>query len=131
MSYRKLLAVALLPVLFLSALLLFPQATKAAGPAYPGVEVYSLPAYPLLNITGADNNVVKTSPGNLVRLTINSVTTSGTITVYDNTVCAGTKIATITAPFVGMSLPYGGAFNYGLCINTGSSTNMDLTVTYR
>lgn len=93
--------------------------------------VDTVQTYTYSNVTAADNNAILSRKGILGRVTINSVTTSGTITIYDNTTCAGTKIATIASPFVGMSLPYGIWFTTGLCINTGASTNMDLTVSYK
>ena len=110
-------------------LLIVSGAALAAPSNFTTVD--TVQTYSYSNVTAADNNVVKSGKGILGRVTINSVTTSGTITIYDNTVCAGTKIATIASPFVGMSLPYGIWYTTGLCINTGSSTNMDLTVSYK
>lgn len=113
-----------------AALLLITASLVLAAPSlYTTVD--TVQTYTYSNVTAADNNAIKTGKGILGRVTINSVTTSGTITIYDNTTCAGTKIATIASPFVGMSLPYGIWFTAGLCINTGSSTNMDLTVSYK
>ena len=107
----------------------------AAGVALAAPSLFAtvdtVQTYSYVNVTAADNNAVKSGKGILGRLTINSVTTSGTITIYDNTTCAGTTIATIASPFVGMSLPYGIWFTTGLCINTGASTDMDLTVSYK
>jgi hypothetical protein len=50
-----------------------------------------------LNITSAATNVVKATPGLLMRVTVNKPVSGSTITVYDNASAAsGTKIATIT-----------------------------------
>lgn len=110
-------------------LLVVVGAALAAPSLFTTVD--TVQTYSYKNVTAADNNIVAAGKGILGRVTINSVTTSGAITIYDNTTCSGTKIATIASPFVGMSLPYGIWFTTGLCINTGASTNMDLTVSYK
>lgn len=114
--------------LFVLAFCLAFIVSAVAEERYPGREIAEFASY--ANVTAADNNVVKSSAGKLQAIVINSVTTSGTITIYDNTVCAGAKIGTITAPFAGEVLTYGIRFTTGLCVNTGGSTNMDLTVAY-
>ncbi len=119
---------ALFPVV--AGLLLLTAGVALAAPSL-FTTVDTVQTYTYSNVTAADNNAILSRKGILGRVTINSVTTSGAITIYDNTTCAGTKIATIASPFVGMSLPYGVWFTTGLCINTGSSTNMDLTVSYK
>lgn len=89
-----------------------------------------------LNITDAQTiRFVKTAPGMLHAVTINSPTTGGSITLYDNTTGSGTKIGTIT--YAGATLSnqapctalYDAVFTTGLTIVTGTTTP-DFTVTY-
>jgi hypothetical protein len=56
---------------------------------------------------------------------------AATITIYDNTSCATTKVGTITLPATAtpMVLEYNIAFSTGLCITTSGAT--DLTIAYR
>lgn len=116
--------------LFLSACLVAGTASLSMGDSITigGGPIAEYASY--ANVTAADNNVIKASAGRLQYIVVNSVTTSGTVVIYDNTVCAGTKIGTITAPFAGEVLTYGIRFLTGLCINTGSATDMDFTVSY-
>lgn len=96
------------------------------------------------NIVGNGTTVVKNAAGFLRALIINNNTTSGTITVYDNTAASGTKIMTVQigSPSGGLlstsGLP-GPAqlsaldvrFNTGLTIVTAGSNNNNITVYYR
>jgi len=80
------------------------------------------------NITTATTTVVKSGAGVLKAITVNS-TAAGTITVYDNTSAAGTKIATLKASVVEGTYEYNIAFATGLTIVTGAAS--DITVSYR
>lgn len=82
-----------------------------------------------LNITSATTTLVKSGPGKLHKLVINT-TAAATITIYDSLTATGTKIATIAAsPSIGSNFAYNVCFNTGLCIVTAGTT--DLTVAYR
>lgn len=80
------------------------------------------------NITTGATTVVKSGTGVLKAITVNS-TAAGTITVYDNTSAAGTKIATLKASVVEGTYEYNIAFATGLTIVTGAAS--DITVSYR
>jgi hypothetical protein len=86
-----------------------------------------------LNITTATTTVVKSGSGFLHLIMINSAIASGTITIYDNTSAAGTKIATITMPTVLLAnqvlLRYDVVFSTGLTIVTTGLE--DISVSYR
>lgn len=87
-----------------------------------------------VNITTATTTVVKSGPGFLHMLVINTPVASATITIYDNTAASGTKIATITIPSTvtgeaPSSIEYDVAFSTGLTIVTSGAT--DITVAYR
>lgn len=80
------------------------------------------------NITTATTTVVKSGAGVLKAITVNS-TAAGTITVYDNTSAAGTKIATLKTSVVEGTYEFNVAFGTGLTIVTGAAS--DITVSYR
>lgn len=80
------------------------------------------------NITTATTTVVKSGTGILHGIVINT-TAAATITIYDNTSAAGTKIATIAAsPAIGSTFTYNVAFATGLTIVTAGAS--DITVAY-
>ena len=85
-------------------------------------------SYKHSNIASATTTVVKSGPGVLHNITINT-TAAGTITVYDNTSAAGTKIATIAAsPVIGSCFEFDVSFVNGLTIVTAAAS--DITVSY-
>jgi hypothetical protein len=78
------------------------------------------------NLAGANSVTLKTSPGTLHGVVINS-NTGTSITLYDNTAASGTKIATINPNQV-VTLDYKGiAFSTGLTVVTVGST-IDCTI---
>lgn len=84
------------------------------------------------NITGQATTVVKNAAGVLRGININTPVATETITIFDNTSAAGTKIGTITVPAapVPVSLTYGANglnFNTGLTIVTATASS-DITV---
>jgi hypothetical protein len=86
------------------------------------------------NITTATTTIVKSGSGSFHALTINAYVASATITIYDNTVATGTKIATIPLPAtvtgdLPTTITYDVAFSTGLTIVTSGAT--DITVSYR
>lgn len=88
---------------------------------------HSLPNTGFRNITTATTTVVKAGPGILQSLVINT-TAAGTITIYDNTSAAGTKIATIAASANLGDYVYNCVFSTGLTVVTAAAS--DVTVTY-
>lgn len=85
-------------------------------------------AYNHKNIATNTTTVVKSGPGVLHSLTINT-TAAGAITIYDNTSAAGTKVATIAAsPAIGSTFTFDVAFAVGLTIVTAAAS--DITVSY-
>jgi len=86
--------------------------------------------YQSKNITTQTTTTLKSAPGVLHTISINTPANSGTITVYDNTVGSGTKIATITS-FTGVpaNLIYDVNFWTGLTIVTAVAAP-DITVTF-
>lgn len=85
------------------------------------------------NITSATTTTVKSGAGFLHLIMINAAVASATITIYDNTSAAGTKIATITMPATLLSsqivLRFDVSFSTGLTIVTTGAE--DLTVSWR
>lgn len=79
------------------------------------------------NITTATTTVVKGSAGYLHSITVNT-TAAGTITIYDNTSAAGSKIGTLKASIGENTYVYDVAFGTGLTIVTGAAS--DITVSY-
>jgi ABC-type arginine transport system permease subunit len=83
------------------------------------------------NITTETTTVVKSTPGVLHSICVNTPAATGTITIYDNTAGSGTKIGTITSY---ASLPkcftYDVAFWTGLTIVTATAAP-DVTVSWR
>jgi hypothetical protein len=89
-------------------------------PGFPQQFAYS-------NITTNTNTQAKTGPGFLHAITVNNPGSSAAVTVYDNTACSGTTIATI-APTAAGRIDFDVNFNTGLCITTTGAPN--LTVSY-
>ena len=89
-------------------------------------------AFQYKNITTDATTTLKTTPGVLHAITINSPTATTTITVFDNTTNSGTKVGTITVPSSPMpvTLVYDISFWVGLTIVTGTATS-DITVAFR
>jgi hypothetical protein len=86
-------------------------------------------AYTHLNIASAGTYVVKSGPGILHSIVINT-TAASAITVYDNTSAADPKIATIAnSPVIGSTFAYDVAFANGLTIVTAGASN--ITVAYK
>lgn len=94
------------------------------------VEQHSLP----VNITTQTTTAVKSGPGVLHNIIINTPLANGVITIYDNTAGSGTVIGTITMPATLLTtgpftVQYHAQFNTGLTIVT-SGANQNITVTY-
>jgi hypothetical protein len=87
--------------------------------------------YSYRNITTDTTTVVKSGPGYMHSICLNSPAATATIVVYDSTAGSGQKIATITsfASVVGC-LIYDTAFWQGLTIVTATAAP-DITVSFR
>lgn len=82
-----------------------------------------------VNITANATTVLKRSPGNLHRVTVNTFNASNTAVIYDNTAGSGTTIATINAD-TELPFEYGCEFQIGLTIVTSGGSAGDITVVY-
>lgn len=91
--------------------------------------------YVFFNIAAAGTQVLKSGPGLLHRIVINTFTASQVITIYDSLSGAGTKIGTITFPASllnngPVSVEFNCTFATGLTFVTATGTP-DITVVYR
>jgi hypothetical protein len=88
-------------------------------------------AFQYKNITGDGTATLKSTPGYLHSVCINTPAATGTITIYDNTAASGTKIGTITS-FASVTgcFTYDVAFWTGLTVVTATATP-DITVSFR
>ncbi|MGC2135444.1 MAG: hypothetical protein WA661_19530 [Xanthobacteraceae bacterium] len=88
-------------------------------------------SYSYRNIATDTTTTIKSAPGYLHTVCVNTPAATGTITIYDNTAASGTKIGTITSY---ASLPqcftYDVAFWIGLTIVTATAAP-DITVSFR
>jgi hypothetical protein len=94
--------------------------------AFNDIEVDN--AYSYHATTTAGTAVLKTSKGIIHAVTINT-DAAGTVILYDNTSCTGTKIATLEASAPVGTYTYNAIFNTGLCVTTAATT--DLTIMYK
>jgi hypothetical protein len=113
------LVIAALLALGLTAPLAAAQGGAAAG------------SFSYKNITTDTTTTLKTGPGYLHTVCVNTPAATGTITIYDNTAASGTKIALITS-FASVSgcFVYDVAFWTGLTVVTATATP-DVTVSFR
>jgi hypothetical protein len=95
-----------------------------------GAPTITLSAYKYLNITGQATTVVKSSPGILHTICVNTPAATETITIYDNTAASGTKIGTATVfASTNPCFTYDVNFTIGLTLVTATASS-DLTVSY-
>jgi len=88
-------------------------------------------AWAYKNITTDTTTVLKSTPGFLHSVCVNTQANTGTVTVYDNTAASGIKIATITSVTgQGQCFVYNVAFWSGLTIVTATATP-DVTVSFQ
>jgi hypothetical protein len=96
------------------------------APAHAQQQVYSYQ-----NITTDTTTTLKTGPGYLHTVCINTPAATGTIAIYDSTAASGTKIGTITSyASTTVCQHYDVAFWIGLTIVTATAAP-DITVTFR
>jgi hypothetical protein len=103
----------------------------ALGLTAPAAGAQTPQAFQYKNITTDATTTLKTGPGYLHTICINTPAATGTITIFDNKTNSGTKIGTITsfASTVGC-LTYDVAFWTGLTVVTATATP-DVTVSFR
>lgn len=88
--------------------------------------------YSSTNITTATTTTVKTGPGVLHSITVNSKgTIASSVVAYDNTAGSGTKLATVDSLDLSGTFTYDAAFSTGLTIVTTGTVAPDITVAWR
>lgn len=93
-------------------------------------QVYSAHRATRITAAAPTTTVVKSGPGVLAAIVINTPAATGTITIYDNTAASGTVIALITmVAGQAVSLQYNVGFTTGLTIVTATAAG-DITVVY-
>jgi hypothetical protein len=95
------------------------------GSAYNDIKLTN--AFDYYATSTAGSAVIKSGAGVLNLVTINT-DAAGSVILYDNTSCSGTKIATLEASIPHGTYFYNIKFKTGLCITTAATT--DLTVSY-
>lgn len=103
------------------------DATKFAPAVVPhfvsgGLAVPQTLGFTPVEITSKTTTLVKSGPGMIASITVNTAGSADTITVYDALTATGTPIATITAPGVGQKFCEGYNFAVGCTIVTGGTT---------
>ncbi|MES2048870.1 MAG: hypothetical protein V4447_10745 [Pseudomonadota bacterium] len=81
------------------------------------------------NIPANGNTQVKTGPGSLSALIVNTAGVTSTVKFYDGTSAAGTLLATASTTSQA-DLSYGISFTTGLFVVTAGGTPADITVTF-
>lgn len=98
-----------------------------AGPAF----AQSVQTWQYANITTDTTTTLKTTPGVLHAVCVNTPNATGTVQVYDSTAASGTKIGLITQfASTPRCFEYDVAFWTGLTIVTATAPG-DLTVSFR
>jgi hypothetical protein len=106
-------------------------ALLALGLTAPAAVAQTPQAFEYRNITTDTTTVVKSGPGYLHTVCVNTPAATGTIQIYDNTAASGTKIGLITS-FASVSgcFTYDVAFWTGLTVVTATAAP-DITVSFR
>lgn len=87
--------------------------------------------YQNITLAAPTTTTVKSTPGLLHTVCVNTPAATGTITIYDNTAASGTKIGTITSfASTPKCFPYDVNFYTGLTIVTATAAQ-DITVSFR
>lgn len=93
------------------------------------IPVMQIGALSYNNSAGTAGHAVKTGPGILHRVSINTGGTTSICTLYDGTSTGGTKLATIATTAIG-SIEYDVAFATGLFAVLSTSNPADVTISY-
>ena len=112
------------------ALMVFPQvppaaATDSSGGQFSGGFTYT-------PISTNTNTSIKSSAGTLHLITVNSIGSAETITIWDNSTCgSGNEIGPTGSLATIGTLFYDIQFNTGLCIATAGTTAANIVVAWR
>ena len=82
------------------------------------------------NLVNNVTTTIKSGAGILHTVVVNTLGTTPTIQIYDNTAASGTKIGLIT-PTVTGTYDYDVSFNTGLTVVTTGTGTADITVTWQ
>lgn len=82
-----------------------------------------------VNVTTNTDTVVKASPGTFKGISVNSIGTSSSATVYNNTTCTGAKIGTYQT-LVMSSLTFSINASVGICVTTAGAAAADITLIF-
>jgi hypothetical protein len=107
----------------LAALTLVLVATAASAQFYP-------PTYSYVNITTNTRTIVKDGSGILHGVVVNTAGTASSVTLYDNNIDQGGKIATINTSTLASPAVLDIAFANGLTAVTAGITPADITISY-
>lgn len=90
------------------------------------------PPYKYNNITTNTTTTVKTGPGILHTVCVNTIGTApATLTIFDSTTGSGTKIATLLMNANDTFFLYDVGFSNGLtCVTTSGATTGDYTISF-
>lgn len=103
--------------------------TAGAGAVAANTPRVTLAGSDFVNITTNTDTVVKASPGVFKGITINTLGTTSSVTVYNNTTCTGAKIGTY-ATLVVASLNFSINASVGLCATTAGAGAADITLIF-
>lgn len=118
-------------VLLALAAALCPAAAWAQAKPIPGPPIYAVLQNLYAHITTDATTVVKSGPGVLHTICVNTPAATETLTLYDNTAASGTEIGVITEYASAPScFTYDIVFNTGLTIVSATAAG-DVTVTYQ
>jgi hypothetical protein len=96
-----------------------------------GTVTANSPSNSFANLSTLATTVVKSGAGTLHSITINTLGTADTATVYDNTSAAGTKIATINTTVSQGTMIFDIHFSTGLTVVLAGGAAPDITVSYQ
>ena len=114
------------------ALVFFATLPESSAVTYNPTQYANPPGKFLNVVAGTATTAVKSGPGVLYSVTINTKGATGnTLTCYDNTAGSGTKIAVIDTTGASETFSYYVAFATGLTCVSATGTGADYTVTYR
>ena len=82
------------------------------------------------NLVANVSSTIKSGAGILHTVVVNTLGTTPTIQIYDNTAASGTKIGLIT-PTVTGTYDYDVSFNTGLTVVTTGTGTADITITWQ
>lgn len=106
--------------------------TLSDAKGYIGLTTMTEDGYSYNNYAGDGTITIKSGPGKLHGLSINSKSIGGPCVLYDSLLPSGNKIASVDTTLAQDTLLYDVNFTTGLTLDTSAvSTAADLTVSYR